>query len=167
MQPPSSSSRSSTRTFQPPRASRAAQASELIPLPMTTASAIRQLAELVVADKAALPRAQRLHLREHLRLSLFGQVEPKLLGLDPDRVETALLPEHDPALGRDELGGVRLDRGRIVELARNRAALAAEERLARHRLPRLERVAGQLAHPLRDLAGAFEPQVRLDAVQGA
>src|SRR4029079_2976893 len=112
MQPPSSASRSRTRTLQPPRASSAAQASELIPLPTTTASVTRELAELVVGHEPALARPELLHAREHLGVPILGQVEPELLGLDPDRVEAALLAEHDPALGRDELGGVRLARWR-------------------------------------------------------
>src|SRR6188472_739061 len=165
MQPPSSASRSSTRTLQPPRASRAAQASELIPLPTTTASATRELAELVVGHEAAFAGPELLHAREHVCVTVLGQVEPELLGLDPDRVEPTLLAEHDPALGADELGGVRLDRRWVVELARHCAALTPEERLARDRLPRLERVARQLPHPLRDLAHSLEAQVRVDAVE--
>src|SRR4051812_32367972 len=152
MQPPSSSSRSSTRTLQPPRARRAAQASELIPLPTTTASATGELAELVAGAEAALASPGPLRARERVGPPLLGQLQPELLGLDADRVEAALLAEHDPALGGDELRRVRLDRGRVVELAGHRAALPAEERLARDRLPRLELVARQLAHPLRDLA---------------
>src|SRR5207245_11284206 len=145
----------------------AAQASELIPLPTTIASrsAAGELTELLVGNEPALARAQRLHLREHLGPALLREVEPELLGLDPDRVEPALLAEPDPALGRDQVGGVGLDRGRVVELARDRAALAPEEGLARDRLPRLELVAGKLAHPLGDLADAVEPEVRLDAVE--
>src|SRR3954463_15635122 len=112
MQPPSSPSRSSTRTSQPPRASSAAQASELIPLPTTIASATRELAELVVGHEAALARSELLDAREHVGLPLLGPVAPELLGLDPDRVEPALLAEHDPALGADQLGGVRLPRRR-------------------------------------------------------
>ena len=83
------------------------------------------------------------------------------------RIESsaALLAEHDRALGRDELGRVRLDRRRVVELARDRAALAPVERLAGHRLPRLELVAGQLADALGDRADPVEPEVRLDAVE--
>ena len=53
-----------------------------------------------------------------------------------------------------------------MELARDGAALAAEERLAGDRLPRLELVAGELAHALGDLAHPVEPEVRLDAVEG-
>src|SRR5205823_7796925 len=55
----------------------------------------------------------------------------------------------------------------VVELACDRTALPAEERLARDRLPGLEFVAGELAHALRDLADSIEPQVRPDAVEGA
>src|SRR4051812_22352760 len=152
MQPPSSSSRSSTRTSQPPRASSAAQASELIPLPTTTASATRELAELVVGHEAPLARAELLDAREHVGVPVLGQVEPKLLGLDPNGVEPALLAEHDPALGADQLGRVRLDRRRVVELAGNGAALPPEERLSCDRLPRLELVARQLPHARGDLA---------------
>src|SRR3954462_15548023 len=104
MQPPTSSSRSRTRTSQPPRASSAAHASELIPLPTTTASATRELAELVVGHEAALARSELLDARQHVRVPLLGHVEPELVGLDPNRVEPALLAEHDPALGADELG---------------------------------------------------------------
>src|SRR5437868_13106171 len=98
MAPPSSSSRSSTSTLQPPRASSAAQASELIPLPTMTAScsALCELTELLVGDEPALPRAERLHLREHLGAAFLGKVDSELLGLDPDRVEPALLAQHDP-----------------------------------------------------------------------
>src|SRR5215218_8050651 len=165
MQPPGSASRSRTRTLQPPRASNAAQASELIPLPTTTASVIDQAAELVVADEPALPGAELLHASEHLGAPLLRNVEPELLRLDPDRVEPALLAEHDLALRVHELRGVRLDRRRVVELARDGTALAAEERLPGDRLPRLERVARELAHALGDLAQLLQAQVRLDAVQ--
>src|SRR5215210_185222 len=169
MQPPSSSSRSSTRTFQPARASSAAQASELIPLPTTIAScsATCQLPELVVRHQTALARAELLHLRQHVGAEFVWHVEPELLGLDPDRVEPALLAEHDSALGADELRRVRLDRRRVVELARDGAALAAEERLACHRFPGLEHVAGELAHALGHLPRLVEAQVGLDAVERA
>src|SRR3954468_24204856 len=109
MQPPSTASRSKTRTLQPPRASRAAQASELIPLPTTTASLIDEAAELVVADETAFPRAELLDPREHVGPPLLRDLQPELLGLDPDRVEPALLAEHDLALGAYQLGRVRLD----------------------------------------------------------
>ncbi len=59
-----------------------------------------------------------------------GELEPELDGLEPDRVDPALLAEDDPPLGTDELGGVRLDRGRVVELAGDGAALAGVEVLA-------------------------------------
>src|SRR3954463_7399887 len=139
MQPPSSPSRSSTRTSQPPRASSAAQASELIPLPTTIASATRELAELVVGHEAALARSELLDAREHVGVPVLGQFEPELLGLDPDRVEPARLAEHDPALGADELVGVGLDRRRVVELAGDGTALPPEECLARDRLSPLPR----------------------------
>src|SRR6187549_1945418 len=167
MQPPSTSSRSRTRTLQPPRARSAAQTSELIPLPTTTASVIDQVAELVVADEPAFPRPELLHLREHFGAPLLGNVEPELLRFDPDRVEAALLAEHDPPLGVHELRGVRLDRRRVVELARDGATFAAEERLAGDGLPWLELVAGELAHALGDLAHLLQAQVRLDPVERA
>src|SRR5581483_2097672 len=78
-----------------------------------------------------------------------------------------LLAEHDPALGGDERRRVRLDRRRIVELRRDGARLAAEERVAGDGLPRLERVAREVADARRDVAYALEPQVRLDAVERA
>src|ERR671923_924453 len=92
-------------------------------------------------------------------------VEADLGELDPDRVEAALLPEHDLARGAHEAGRVGLDRGRVVELARDGAALAREEVIAHQRLPRLERVAGEIPDAPRDLAHAVEPQPRLDSVE--
>src|SRR5207245_6722660 len=134
---------------QPARASRAAQASELTPLPTRIASkaspsATGELPELLVGDEAALARPELLHPGQQVGPPLLGHPETELLHLDPDRVEPALLAEHDGPLGADELRGVRLDRRRVVELRRNGARLAAEERLAGHRLPRREAVAGQL-----------------------
>src|SRR5829696_532164 len=165
--PPSQSLRSSTHTRQPLFASSAPQARPLTPLPTTTAStsAIDNRSELVVGDEAPLPRPRLLHLREHVAAPGLGEVDPELLGLDPDRVEPALLPEHDPTARRDELRRVGLDRRRVVELARDRAALAAEQRVAGDGLPRLERIPRQPAHALRHLAHAVELQVRLDAVE--
>src|SRR5439155_26477213 len=122
---------------------------------------------LLVADETALAGTKLLHPGEHLRAALLGQVEPELFRLDPDRGEAALLAEDDPSLRPDELGGVGLDRRRIVELARDRAALAVEVRLACHRLPRLELVTGQLAYTLGDLTDAVQPKVRLDPVERA
>src|SRR5918996_6547411 len=120
-----------------------------------------EVGELLVRDEAPLLGAARLDRGEELALVVLGEVEPELGRLDPDRVDAALLAEHDRALGRDELRGVRLDRGRVVELARDRSALAAEERLADKRLPRLELVAGELADALGDLPRAVEPEARL------
>src|SRR3989442_1086971 len=116
--PPNQSLRSSTQTRQPARASSAAHVSELTPLPTMTASksATRELPELVVGDEAALARAELLDAGQQLRPPLLGHVETELLHLDPDRVEAALLAEHDCALGADELGRVRLDRRRVVGL---------------------------------------------------
>src|SRR3954447_7064820 len=156
--PPSQSLRSSTQTRQPARARSAPQARELTPLPTMTASysATRERSELVVADKAALPCAELLHPREQIRPRILRHVEPELLRLDADRVETALLAEHHAALRRNELRRVRLDRRRIVELRRHGARLPAEQRLARHRLPRLERVPRQFLHLRRDVAHPVE-----------
>src|SRR5436305_8903963 len=165
----SSSSRSSTSTLQPPSASSAAQAGELIPLPMATASwsAAGELTELLVGDEPALSRAERLHLRQHLGAAFLRKVDSELLGLDPDRVQAALLAEHDPALGGDQIRRVGLDRRRVVELADDRSALAPEECLAGDRLPRLELVAGELLDTGRNLADTVEAEVRLDAVKGS
>ena len=77
------------------------------------------------------------------------------------------LPSTIPRVGADELRRVRLDRRRVVELARDRAALAPEEVLADERLPRLERVAGQLADAVGERAHAVEVERRLDAVERA
>src|SRR5581483_9495442 len=170
--PPSQSFRSRTATRQPARARSAPHASELIPLPTMTASysAIAvgdERAELVVGDEAPLARSELLHLREQLGATFLRHVEPELVRLDPDRVDAALLSEHDRALGRDEARRVRLDRGRVVELRRDRAGLPAEERLAGDGLPRLERIAGERTHTLGDVADPLEAEVRLDAVERA
>ena len=77
------------------------------------------------------------------------------------------LPRTIAAFGRDELGRVRLDRRRVVELRRDRARLAAEERLAGERLPWRERVARQLLDARGGLADPVEAQVGLDAVERA
>src|SRR4051794_3504334 len=154
MQPPKRSFRSSTQTCQPPFASSAAQARALTPLPTMTASksAMRELAELVVGDEAPLADAELLDSGEQLGPPFFRDVEAELLGLDADRVEAALLAEDDAAFGRDERRRIRLDRRRIVELRRDCTGLASEQRLARHGLPRLERIAGELLHARRDVA---------------
>src|SRR5262249_33400882 len=127
--PPGSASRSSTQTSQPARESKAAHASELMPLPTMTAScsATSELSELVVGDDVALLRPQLLHLREQSALRVVVELEPQLCRLDPDRVDAALLAEDDPALRGHDVGGIRLDRRRVVELACDRTRLAAEQ----------------------------------------
>src|SRR3954452_20732318 len=151
--PPNQSFRSSTSTRQPACDSNAPHARPLTPLPTTIASySANDLPELLVGDEASLLRPALLDGGQHLRAPLFGNVEPQLLGLDPDRVEAALLPQHDRAIGGDELGRIRLDRRRVVELRCDRAALTPVERVAGDRLPRLEVVLRKLAHPRRDLA---------------
>src|SRR6266508_4901193 len=84
--PPSSRSRSRTHTFQPPRARRAAQTSELMPLPTTTASwsGTGEIPELRVGDKPALPGSQFLDPGEELSLLGLAELEAELLRLDPD-----------------------------------------------------------------------------------
>src|SRR3954463_4439157 len=127
MQPPNRSFRSSTNTCQPAFASSAPHASELTPLPTMTASKslmgedspdrrlrrVPQLAELGVRHEATVAHATRFHLGEQLRVLLRRDVEPELFRLDPDRVDAALLAEHDPSLRGDEARGVGLDRRRI------------------------------------------------------
>src|SRR6187455_914006 len=76
----------------------------------TVLDACRHAPELHIGDEPALLRAGSLHRLEQLREALLGDVEVELGDLDPDRVEAALLPEHDPPLGAHELGRVRLDR---------------------------------------------------------
>ena len=110
-------------------------------------------------------RAQLLDAHEEVALFVVGEVKTELFRLDPDRVDPALLSEDDAPLGRDELGGVRLDRGRVVELAGHGSGFAAEEVVADERLERLELVSRDFAELLRESAGAVEPQVRLDAVE--
>ena len=109
-------------------------------------SVTRELAELVVGDEPALPRAELLHAREQFALRAPRRASsPSSSALIRIESMPLFLPSTIAALGADELGGVRLDRRRIVELARDRAALAAEEVLADERLARLELVAGELA----------------------
>src|SRR5512145_3393823 len=102
--------------------------------------------ELGIGHEAAFLRAGALDRLEQRRIAVFGHVQPELGDLDPDRVEPALLAEDDPPLGAHELRGVRLYRGRVVELRRDRARLAREEVLAGHRLPGLQRRARELLH---------------------
>src|SRR4051794_35025478 len=146
MQPPNQSLRSRTQTSQPAFARSAAAESPLMPEPTITAScSANDAPELVVGDEPALLHAELLHRIEDLGAPLLRDVEAELVRLDADRVEPALLAQHDAALGRDELGRVRLDRLRVVELARDRTRLAAVQRLAGDRLPPLQRGARQPA----------------------
>src|SRR4051812_34659873 len=155
--PPNQSLRSSTQTFQPAFASSAAHARPFPPLPTTIASwSANERPELLVGDEPALLGAELLDAGEQLRAPLLGDVEAELLGLDPDRVEAALLAEHDRPIRRDELRRVRLDRRRIVELGRDRTALAAGERVAGDRLPPLQLLAPGRRPPRRDVAGPVE-----------
>ena len=107
---------------------------------MSVNSGVRELAgkraELVVGDEPALLRAELLDSRQKLGATLLGHLEPQALGGDADRVEAALLAEHEPALGTDELAAVGLDRLRIVELGRDRTGLTREEGVAGHCFPR-------------------------------
>src|SRR6476659_3207677 len=91
--------------------------------------------ELAVGDEAPLLRPRPLDRIEDCGEPVIGDVESELGDLDADRVEAALLAEHDAALGSDELGRVRLDRRWVVELGGNRARLAREEVVARDGLP--------------------------------
>src|SRR5207248_1207570 len=132
MHPPNQSLRSSTQTSQPAFARSAAQARPLTPLPTTIASCsgIHDPPELVVSDEPPLLGAELLHRGEHRCAALFRDVEPQLVRLDADRVEPALLAEHDRALSADELRRVRLDRRRVVELRGDGSRLTAVERVA-------------------------------------
>ena len=55
----------------------------------------------MVGDEAALRRSELLDAGEQIALCVFGQVEPELFGLDADRVDAALLAEHDAAFRRE------------------------------------------------------------------
>src|SRR5436309_5128608 len=116
--PPGSSFASSTQTRRPPRARSAAAARELMPLPTiaTSKSATRELPELVVGDEAALLRAELLDALEQLSLRVVVEIEAELLRLDPDRVESALLPEDDPPGGAHDRRRIRFDCRRVVKL---------------------------------------------------
>src|SRR6185437_7495879 len=122
-------------------------ASEFTPLPtmIASCSATCELAKLVVRDEPALRRPKLVHSHKQVALFVVGEVEPELFRFDPDRVDPALLAEDDAPLGGDELGGVRLDRRRVMELAGHRARFAAEEVVADERLERLELVSRDFA----------------------
>src|SRR5690242_13236850 len=128
-------------------------------------SAIDERPELVVGHEPALACAELLDLGQKLGAAILRDVEAELLRLDADRVEPALLAKHDRTVSRDETRRVRLDRRWVMELRRDRAGLAAEQRLAGDGLPRFECVPGQPAHLLRHIANAIELQARLDAVE--
>src|SRR6187431_494694 len=129
------------------------------------ASLADETPELGVGDQPALPRARPFDLLEQCREALLGHVEPELADLDTDRVQPALLAEHDPALGPDELRRVRLDRGRVVELRGDGAGLPDEEVLAGDRLPGRQRRAGELLHEAGERAGLLDAKARRDAVE--
>ena len=133
---------------QPPRASRAAQASELTPLPTTIASC-QPRASSRNSSSVTRPRLLGAQLLDRARAGRAyrssGRSSPSSSALIRIESIPLFLPSTMPRSARDELGRVRLDRRRVVELARDGAALAAEEVLADDRLPRLERVARELA----------------------
>src|SRR5688572_18043032 len=104
----------------------------------------RHSPELGVGHEPALLRSGALHRVEQRRIALLRDVEPELGDLDPDRVEPALLAEDDAPLCPHELGRVRLDRGRVVELCCDGARLPREEVLAGHGLPGSELRAREL-----------------------
>src|SRR4029079_16318795 len=93
-------------------------------------SAIDERPELLVGHEPTLASTELLHLGENVRPANLCNVETELFRLDSDRVESALLSEHDRAIGCNEARRVRLDRRRVVKLRRDRAGLAAEQRLA-------------------------------------
>src|SRR5688572_15210509 len=102
--------------------------------------------ELGVGYEATLLRARALHGVEQGGEQLFGHVETELGDLDPDRVEAALLAEDDPALGAHEIGGVGLDRRRVLELRGDCAGLPREQVVSGHGLPGRELRSSELLH---------------------
>src|SRR5262245_28505376 len=91
----------------------------------------REAPELGGRHEPAFLRPGALHGLEQRRVQLLGDVEPELQHPDSNRVEPALLAEDDPPLSSDELGGVGLDRRRVVELRGDGARLPREEVVAR------------------------------------
>src|SRR5574337_1074179 len=122
-------------------------------------------AKLGVGDETALLDPGALDRLQELRIGRLGDVEAELSGLDPDRVEAALLAEDDPPLGADDLGRVRLDRRRVVELRGDRSRLPREEVVARHGLPGSKRRTREALHEPGQLARPLEPEPRRDPVQ--
>src|ERR1043165_985820 len=72
------------------------------------ASLLGKRAQLVVGDETALLGADGFYRRDEDRPLRLGDVEAEPLDCKPDRVDAALLAEHDRALGGDQLGRVRL-----------------------------------------------------------
>ena len=105
--------------------------------------------ELAVRDEPALGRALALHGFEQRRVRILGDVEAELRDLDPDRVQPALLPEHDTALGIDDFCRVRFYRFRNVKLAGDRPTLPHKEIVADHRSPCFESVPRESLYKLR------------------
>src|SRR5215210_5992392 len=122
-------------------------------------------AEFLVGNELTPLGRDPLHFLEQAAVRLLRNLQVKLLALDANAVEAALLAKDDPAIGSDELGRERLDRRWIVELARDRPTLPREQVFADERLPGLELVARELAHAARDVAEPLEPKVRLRPVQ--
>src|SRR5207247_2981830 len=75
--------------------------------------------------------------------------------------------ENDAPLGGNDIRGVRLDRRRIVELARDGTRLPTEQVLADDGLVWLQLVPRQLAESFGERTDAVEAEVRLDAVEPA
>src|SRR6478672_13866896 len=110
MAPPSTSLRSSTQTFQPPRASSAAPVSELTPEPTKTAS------KPATARKIPVPRAPRpVPLCGHGRPAPGGESRG-------EPVVAALARPGDVAVGPDQNGGGRGHRAEGRQLPRAVAA---------------------------------------------
>src|SRR5262245_46456916 len=125
----------------------------------------REPPEVRIAHEPTLPRACTLHGLEKCRVGVLGHVQAELGNLDPDRVETALLAEHDSPLGADELRRVRLGRGRVVELGGAGARLPREEVVSGHRLPGRERCPRELLHEAAQRTRLRQIEAGRDAVQ--
>ncbi len=97
---------------------------------------------------------------------LLVELQSELGELDGDRGQPALLAEDDAPRRSRHGRRVRLDRLGIVELGRNRAALADEEVVAGERLVRLEVVAGSPLDECGHLGEAIEAHAGLGVIQG-
>src|SRR5688500_17316737 len=122
----------------------------------------RQAAARHAGAATALLRPYALYRLARPRLPLRRHRHPELAQHAPDRVDATLLPEDEPALGADEIGGVRLDRGRVVDLRGDRTRLAREEVVAGDRLPGGERRAGELLHERAQRSRVLQPKPRRD-----